>query len=61
VVRWGTAVERRAHFTWAWRYADEVREGEVDDLQAGGEELVEECNKGCVRKWREARKGKRYH
>jgi len=55
------AVERRAHFTWAWRYADEVREGEVDDLQAGGEELVEECNKGCVRKRREARKGKRCH
>ena len=51
----------RAHFTWAWRYTDEDREGEVDGLQAGHEELVEERKEGCVRKRHEAREGKWCH
>ena len=51
--------DRRASFTWAWHYADKVREGEVGDLQAGREGLVEECKEGCVIKRREVRKGKR--
>jgi len=50
---------RRGHFTCAWRYADEIREGEVGDPRAGREELVEERKGERVRKRREARKGKR--
>ena len=49
---------RRELFTCAWRHADEVWEGEVDDLRVGCEELVEERKGESVRKQREARKGK---
>jgi len=49
---------RRGHFTCAWRYADEVREGEVDDLRAG-RELVEGRKGDRICRQHEGRKGKR--
>jgi len=50
---------RRGHFTYAWWYADKVREGGVGDLRAGRKELVEERKGERVSKQRETRRGKR--